>query len=505
MARLRQYFASRYGSQEATSSEFENVIRYLNAAELGNQTIAELMTKLFDDNGDLNLNIGFEFDPATGLQFRLDSASEWVQIATAEELRGAAGVNMGTIEAPLFGNKQIITSTTAQTVFPYTISSTAADILVWVNGVLQDTSVYTFSSGAGTVTFGVAPVTSSQVTIATIRSNPSASFLRADLTASTSQVSFPFPLTEFDEIIVFRNGIMQREGGGFDYIKSWQSGIITMTTAQTAGTVITIIRISNENIREVAGLMLEDAYCTNGLIRLDKVAIADAALPSAKVNGLDAALATRPSITVAATTPVTPDAGNLWVNTAGSVPFMLFYDGVRWINASPNGLIPSPDVVNSLQFLRLNATATSLEYTDVDLSSVLGVAARGAANGVAPLDSSGLIPSSVIPSWASRSPVTGVRPGSIVNGTISVGLIEDQYTVDGITLALSAGSATVQLSIGGSLVGSTVAVTTTPTRLAIGNISVDGSATPKVVSLVISGATGATDLAYNIGMLLVGN
>ncbi len=505
MARLRQYFASRYGSQEATSSEFENIIRYLNSAELGNQTLAELMAKVFDEDGDVALGVEFRFDAATGLEFRLDDASDWTLIADAVSIRGTPGINLGTVNGPLLSNRQQFTAGVSQVAYAYTVTSPLADLMVWINGVLQAPESYSYSSGSGTLTLVSAPATSALVTVASIRANPAESFRRIDLEAVDGQAVFPFPLEDLDEIIVFRNGIMQREGGGYDYIKSHVSSTITMTSAQTAGALITIIRISNTAINDVAGLMLEDNYCTNGLIRLEKVMIPDAALDSAKVDGLDDALAARPSITVGTSSPLTPAAGDLWIKTAASVPYMLFYDGVRWINASPNGILPSPVISNALQFVRLNATANAMEFVDIDLSSVLGVISRGAPNGVAPLDSSGLLPTSVLPSWVSRSPIIGIRAGSIVNGTLSIGIIEDKYTVDGISLALSAGTATVQLSIGGSLVGSTMAVTTTPQRLAIGNINIDASAVPKVVSLVVTGASAATDLAYNVGCLVVGD
>jgi hypothetical protein len=503
MARLRQYFASRYGSQESTSAEFENIIRYLNSAELGNQTVAELMSKIFDADGEVALGIGLRFDPATGIEFRQSADGEWSVVASAADIRGVPGVNLGTVEGPLLSNRSEFISTSGQVAFSYSVISAVADLMVWVNGVLQLPTAYAYTSS--TLTLATSPAAGSNVTVATIRANPSAAFLRLDIQSADAQVVFPFPLGEFDEVIVLLNGIMQREGGGFDYIKSWQSGVITMTSAQTSGSYLTVIRISNNNINDVAGLMLEDTYCSNGMLLFNKLAIPAGAILQSKVSGLESELGSKPTITIGISAPVGAIPGDLWVNNSAAVQYMLFFDGTNWINSSPNGLIPNPTTLNALQYLRLNSTSTALEYANIDFSSLLATSTRGEVNGVAPLDSSGLVPASSLPTFVTRSPISGIKAGAIVNGTFTVSLMEDKYVVDGITLALSAGTATVQLSIGGVLVGSTVAVTTTPSRLAIASSNINASIVPQVVSLVVTGAASATDLAFVVGALLIGD
>ena len=50
MARIRQQFPQNYGSSGNINVEFENLIRYLNSAELGNKTVDELLAKLFDSD-----------------------------------------------------------------------------------------------------------------------------------------------------------------------------------------------------------------------------------------------------------------------------------------------------------------------------------------------------------------------------------------------------------------------------------------------------------------------
>lgn len=503
MSRLRQYFASRYASQEATGSEFENIIRYINSAEIGNLTLAELLEKLFNDSGELDLGIEFQVDPSAGLQFRLNSADSWTTIASMDDIRGAAGLNVGTIEAPLFSNQVEITAGAAQTVYSYTIASDAAAVLVWINGVLQATSAYSYSSVTNQVTLGSAPTTGAIVRLVSIRTSPATAYRRSDMIATASQVSFPFPMTEYEEIIVFRNGIMQREGGSYDYIKSWQTGIITMTTPQPVNTIISVICITNAKIRDIAGLMLEDQYATNGLINYAKINIADDAIAQAKVAGLVTALAGKAKITVSGSTPTGAATGDLWINTSYSVPALMFYDGVHWLNSSPNGMIPLPLAANALMYLRLNSTATALEYASFDTSALLKTTQLGAANGVAPLNSSAQVPVSNLHPAAVRAPIVGRVAGSIANTTIVVGHIYGgvhQFT--SLTAKLATGSLTLQLQVNGVAVGSTLAVTTTTAKIDITPASVDASVSPKDVALVVTGGSTPADLTYNIGSTL---
>ena len=49
MARIRQQYPQNYGASGNINTEFESVIRYLNAAEFGNNTVGELFGKIFDE------------------------------------------------------------------------------------------------------------------------------------------------------------------------------------------------------------------------------------------------------------------------------------------------------------------------------------------------------------------------------------------------------------------------------------------------------------------------
>lgn len=505
MGRLRQYLANRYSSVEATNAEFESVIRYINSAEKGNLTLGELMDKLFNASGDVAIGVEFRYNPATGLEYRLNSTAAWTLLVSVANLRGPTGSNYGTIETPLFFNRQDVTATAGQTVFPYTIVAEAADVLVWKNGALLASTDYTYNRTTSQVTLGVGALVGNLITLASIRTSPASAYKRVDFTAALNQVTFPFPHVSGDELAVFRNGIYQREGGAYDYIKSWQTGTVTMTVPQSAGALISVLLISSNKSREAPGLMLEDYYTANGsgMIRLDRVSIADGSLSQAWVNGLVTALATKANIYVSSGTPVgTIAQGSLWVNTSYSVPALMFYDGARWLSASPNGMVPLPQTANALQYLRLNSTATALEYAALDLSGLIPTSQRGAANGVAPLDSGGLLPASVIPSWASRAPIIGRVGGSITNGTYIIGVIEDEHIFDGLTAVLGVGTCTLQLQVGGINVGSTLAVTNAVQKLVITPTTKSGNTAPLTVSLIVTGATGATDLGFNVGSII---
>ena len=99
MARLRQQYAQNYGSSSNINTEFENVVRYLNAAELGEKTVGELLATIFDNSGAWIGPVELRKDSSAGLQYRVgtysDTTSGWITIATLAELRGETGVVAG--------------------------------------------------------------------------------------------------------------------------------------------------------------------------------------------------------------------------------------------------------------------------------------------------------------------------------------------------------------------------------------------------------------------------
>jgi hypothetical protein len=98
MPRLRQLFTGRYASAGAVNSEFEQLVRYLNTAELGNKTLAELMSQVFDESGDISLPLSFRYDATEGLQVRWGEEAPWMTLAAPSQLRGPAGQSVGLID-----------------------------------------------------------------------------------------------------------------------------------------------------------------------------------------------------------------------------------------------------------------------------------------------------------------------------------------------------------------------------------------------------------------------
>lgn len=501
MARLRQYQPNRYNSSEATQAEFENLVRYINSAELGNLTLRELLEKLFDGEGNVDLSIRFRYDAITGLEVSVGGDDEkWTTVVAADDIRGAPGVSLGMIDGPVYFNREDYVATAGQTVFDYVVSTDAADLVVYVGGLLQARNSYTYSIEAGQVTLAVAPATGAPVTIYSVRNNASSTYRRQDFVAGASQVVFPFPHTEDEYIQVYRNGILQREGASYDYIESPITGTVTMTTAQPANTIISVLVVQNKALRDVLGLMLEDRYATNGLIRYDRVAIADGQIPAAKIAALSATLDLKGDVYIGSGAPSgTVRAGSLLINTARPVPALMFYDGARWFDTSPEGSLPAPRPEDALRFLRLNSTATGYELVTLDLSGAVSVEAIGAASGVASLDANALVPAAQLPVTHRRFNTSGKVEGSISNGTKMVGVIGGvKAYIGAATYVLEAGSASVQLKIGGTNYGTAVAVGTVPVRQVWGSVVADALASGLTVSLEISAASSASGLAWNV-------
>jgi hypothetical protein len=503
MARLRQYFANRYSSAESTNSEFDNIVRYVNAAEIGNLTLAELMKKIFNSDGEVDLDLEMRYNSETGLEFRMagpdNTDPSWELVADPEELRGAPGANIGDIDSPLIYNRVDIIATAAQTVFPYVFSGDPTSILVYRNGLLLAQLAYAYSVAGNTVTLVTPATLGDTYTIYSIRNVNASSYVRTDFTAAAGQSVYPFAHEDGDQIIAYRNGILQREGVGFDYLKSATTDTVTFLTPHTAGTIVSLIIVETSAIRKVVGLMLEEGYCTNGLIRWDKLLVADNQIPQAKVASLATTLAQKPRVYVQGGTPVGMTAGDLWIFTGGSLPQLLFYDGARWINATVDGQIPLPTPTDALKFIRLNSVGTGFEYSDVDLSGAIAVAARGAANGVASLDASGRVPQAQIAERLRLGGITGTVAGSITNGTYNIGVLYGELVrIDALGVSLSAGTASVQLLVNGVPVGSAIPASVTPAGATVGPIAVDALTTPRLVQLVVSAASGASNLSYGV-------
>ena len=112
MARLRQQHPQNYVNSGNIHTDFENLIRYINSAELGNKTISELFAILFDEEGVFRGPIQMRLDSQTGIQYRVGQYNGeedgWATIADIGDLRGPAGASVGNVEGPFFFNRQDI-------------------------------------------------------------------------------------------------------------------------------------------------------------------------------------------------------------------------------------------------------------------------------------------------------------------------------------------------------------------------------------------------------------
>ena len=232
MSRIRQQYPQDYGTSGKVHTEFENIYRYLGSAELGNKTISELMSTLFDEEGQFDGPIEFRVNNTTGLEYRIgeydNDEDGWILLAPIEDIRGPQGVDYGQIEGPIFYNRSDIVTPSATTTLTYAFQDSVADILIYKNGLLMPKSDYTANSSTSTITLISSAPINTKFTIYSIRSSIISNYRKSDYTVPSAMAVIPFPHTEQEKILVYRNGLLQREGASFDYVRSSVSGTITL-------------------------------------------------------------------------------------------------------------------------------------------------------------------------------------------------------------------------------------------------------------------------------------
>ena len=503
MARLKQQNPQNYKTSAEIHADFENIVRYINVAGLGNKTIGELLNIMFDEDGEFDGPIELRLDSTEGLQYRVGIYSQtedgWLDLATIASIRGTAGKSVGVIEGPFFFNRQDLTASANQTVFSYTHDAIVTDFLVSVNGILQnDTGVYTSSASNNNVTFSSGLSANDVVTILSIRDQSVTNYLRSDLIAVGAQSVFAFVHTNDEKLLVWLNGILQQEGGGNDYTTSYSANTITFVSATSNNDLITIMTVDNSATLNVAGLMLEDEYTTAGLILYSKLSIANNDIVQAKVVGLVTALGEAAKMTISNNTPSGPASGDLWLDTSQTPNLLKFYDGTAFLLTSPASSLPTFQASNASEYVRVNGAGTALEYGDINFSTMVPKTYISAANGVASLDSSGLLPILELPEIFAVDTKAGQVVGSVSNGDIFVTKIwrqKDRY--DGLSAVLSAGTCTIQIKVDGSVVGSSYAVSTSVADITFGTIiEIDGTTSARLIELVVTNASSAVDLDW---------
>tara|TARA_E500000318_G_scaffold57306_1_gene53198 strand:+ start:4384 stop:5925 length:1542 start_codon:yes stop_codon:yes gene_type:complete len=504
MARLRQQFPSNYSSSSNINTELENIIRYVNAAELGDKTLSELLGQLFNSSGEWTGPVEFKYDSTTGLQYRVGTYSNdtegFIVLATPSAIKGADGGNIGTIGQSIFFDRSDQTATSSQTVFPYANSST--DVLViYKNGLLQPQSAYTVSAANDNVTFGSALSSGDKVTIYKIRTDEISNFNRTDYAITSTQVQIAYTHTDAETFLVYKNGVLLRSGGSNDYTSSAANNSITFTSNLVNNDLVTVLKVENTSTATATGLMTTSSFVDTdtGLIDFTKLSIQNDEIPQAKVNGLATGLAAKAKLTVSSSTPSNPATGDLFLDTAQTPNQLKFYNGTEFISTNPTSSIPSFTSSNASQVLKVNGTGTALEYGSVDVTALVPKTFMGAASGVASLDSSAKIPTAQIPTtFATHTyPYEKASPS---NATFLIKrLWKELIRIDGLTAVVSSGTCTIQLAIDGVAVGTSQAISSTKADVTFGSpVSVDATTSSKRLQVIITNNSSAADLELGV-------
>tara|TARA_B100000780_G_scaffold209504_1_gene149575 strand:+ start:442 stop:1983 length:1542 start_codon:yes stop_codon:yes gene_type:complete len=508
MARLRQQHAQNYVSSSNVHTEFESIVRYLNSAERGNKTFGELFSKLFNTEGEVNLPVEFRLNTLTGIEARVGSgyAGEegWTSVATLADVRGASGSNVGTIEGALFFNRQDIVSTADQTAFPYPLDvNMSSKALVFLNGILLQESLITLDYTNGNVVLSTAAALDDLVTIYSIRSQSVTNYRRLDFDVTSIRSQVPFSHTSDEEVVVYKNGILQRIGGSFDYNKDDTLDVITFTTDLVTGDVVNVLTVENSTVKNVQGIMLEEEYTTaDGFINFSKVTVADEAIAQSKVVGLVSALATMGTVIVSETTPLNPLSGWLWVDISQAIPNLRFYQGTEWINTKEDVDLPSITIGDVNKYLAVNETADGYVYRQLDFTTVVPKTYMGAANGVASLDSAGKVPVAEIPILYSAHSISTEVSGSVSDQDyFLMRLWRQKIRIDGLSAKTSSGTCQVQITIDGTGVGDTHSISSGGQDLVIDPIiEIDGVVSSKRIGINVTSTSGASDLQVAIAV-----
>lgn len=533
MAGIRQTAAFEYASSDKVQTEFENVVRYLQQAEVGGKTLGEVIDNLTDDNGNLNSNVEFRLDSSAGLQYRVGETGDFTTIAALSALRGEAGQNLGDIGAPIFnGRADYVIGTTIDpttgvayptntTVLQY--SHTADDTLVvFRNGLLQVEGIgndYTTDAATDTVTFptgdpltisGGTGSTPETVTVYKIRATAITSFQRSDTTVAdgSTQSVFPFTMESSTEIQVYQNGLLLREGGSNDYVRDNDADTVTLNTAAVGDDIISIITVENTANQVVAGLMLEQVFTNTqtGKILFDKLEIADGAIAQAKVANLTTSLAGKAGLSDVAAGGTALSAGPIntfYIEDVSGSPRLRFkVSESQNVDINPAIDIPSPNSANSGKFIRVSTVGTYelAALSDVLSGYILGTQ-KGVQNGVAPLDSNVRVPIANIPSFE----VLQQYPMLIMDQEIANPVDNTDYRIKRISgarvkinkvyavVASGSGTLSLDVKVGGVSQGESFAVTASSTTAFTpsSDIIIDARTGPLTLEVAVSNLTGS--------------
>ena len=524
MAGIRQTAAFEYASSDKVQTEFENIIRYLQQAEVGSKTLGEVIDNLTDADGNLATDISFQLDSAAGLQYRVGTTGSYTTIAALSALRGDAGQNVGDIGAPIFNTRQdyiIGTTIQASTGVAYPTNTTVLEysheatdtLVVFKNGLLQvegQSNDYTTSPTGNTVTFTAALTTTApdSVTVYKIRATAITSFQRSDFDLTASQSVFSFTMDNNTEIQVYRNGLLQREsasGTVNDYVRDNSNNTVTFTSAVTNGELVSIITVENTTSQVVSGLMLEQVFTNaqTGKILFNKLELADNAIAQAKVNGLTTSLSGKAGlsdVTAGGTALSSGPINTFYIEDVSGSPRLRFkISESQNVDINPAVDIPSPSSANGGKFIRVSAAgAYELSaLTDV-LSGYITSAQKDAANGVPSLDSNLLISIDRIPAFSilQQYPMLMMDAQVAAPNTNEVRMKRisgARIKIKKIHAVLDAGTLTLDVNVAG--VGQSLAIAVSSTPVAIvptSDIIIDARTGPISIGIIASNLSSPT-------------
>jgi len=193
--------------------------------------------------------------------------------------------------------------------------------------------------------------------------------------------------------------------------------------------------------------------------------------------------------------------GDLWHDTSQVPNQLKFYDGTQWLRTSPDSSLPTFSTGNAGQLVKVNGTGTALEYGTLDLSSVIPLSQKGAANGIAALDSNGNLPSASLPTNLSVSSMYDVQATASNQTYIIQRIYKQGIRIEAISVMTSGGTANVKINVNGSDYGDIYAASTSPVEQVLSTpIEVDANTSSATIGYTVSGASSAANLEVTLAI-----
>ena len=267
MARLRQQHPQNYVNSGNIHTDFENVIRYLNTAELGDKTVAELMATIFNEEGVFDGPIQMRLDATAGIQYRIGQYSGaetgWVTIADVSTFRGTAGASVGNVEGPFFfGRADVLIGGPIATL---TVTAGGANYATVPTVTISDPQEPTGTTATATATLTADAVTSITITdagsgytvaptVTITGGSGSGATATGTIGAANSVIGYSFdPSTE--NIVVYRNGLLLHDtttaNTAAQYSYDTTANTITLATTSPAvalGDKVSVYSIRSQSV-----------------------------------------------------------------------------------------------------------------------------------------------------------------------------------------------------------------------------------------------------------------